>query len=70
MVTFKIGRCLLHSQLQKRRMTQQELAERTGYSKQSISRYVKNMHVMSYETALNISKVLDCNMEDLYEIWE
>jgi len=51
-------------------MTQQELAERTGYSKQSISRYVKNMHVMSYETALNISKVLDCNMEDLYEIWE
>lgn len=51
-------------------MTQQELAERTGMTKQTISRYVNNAHIMSFEAALNISKVLDCTMEELYEIWE
>ncbi len=51
-------------------MTQQELADRIGVTKQTISKYVHNSQVMSYQTALNISKVLDCQMEDLYEIKE
>lgn len=48
-------------------MSQQELADRVGKTKQTISRYVKNQTVMSYETALNIAAALDCAMEDLYE---
>jgi DNA-binding XRE family transcriptional regulator len=51
-------------------MTQQELAEHIGLSKQTVSRYVNNSHVMSYQTALNIARVLKCQMEDLYEIRE
>jgi DNA-binding XRE family transcriptional regulator len=49
-------------------MSQQELAESVGKTKQTISRYVKDQSVMSYETALNIAAALDCEMEDLYEI--
>lgn len=49
-------------------MSQQELADRVNKTKQTISRYVNNQSVMSYETALNISKELGCGMEDLYEI--
>ncbi|MGG4155806.1 helix-turn-helix domain-containing protein [Peribacillus muralis] len=50
-------------------MTQQELAEQTGMTKQTISRYANNSHVMSYQAALNIAKKLNCQMEDLYEIF-
>jgi transcriptional regulator with XRE-family HTH domain len=49
-------------------MSQKELAEKLNKSKQIISRYVNNQTVMSYETALNIAKILDCEMEDLYVI--
>jgi transcriptional regulator with XRE-family HTH domain len=50
-------------------MSQQELSRRVKKSKQTISRYVNNQSIMSYETALNIAAVLDCTMEELYEIW-
>jgi transcriptional regulator with XRE-family HTH domain len=49
-------------------MSQQELSRRVKKSKQTISRYVNNQSVMSYETALNIAVALDCKMEELYEI--
>jgi DNA-binding XRE family transcriptional regulator len=48
-------------------MSQQELADHVGKTKQTISRYVRDQSIMSYETALNIAAVLDCTMEDLYE---
>lgn len=67
-MTYKLGKCLLQFHLQRNRMSQQELAERINKSKQIISRYVNNQTVMSYETALNIAKILNCEMEDLYEI--
>lgn len=66
-VTYKVGKCLLPRHLHKRKMSQQELADQVRKSKQTISRYVNNQSVMSYETALNIAKALDCDMEDLYE---
>jgi DNA-binding XRE family transcriptional regulator len=50
-------------------MSQQELADLVKKSKQTISRYVNNQSVMSYEAALNIAIVLGCKMEDLYENW-
>lgn len=48
-------------------MSQQELADRVGKTKQTISRYVNNQSIMSYETALTIAAELDCEMSDLYE---
>ncbi|WP_290369667.1 helix-turn-helix domain-containing protein [Peribacillus simplex] len=50
------------------KMTQQDLAELTGMTKQTISRYANNSHIMSYPAAVNIAKILNCQMEDLYEI--
>ncbi|NRD80341.1 helix-turn-helix transcriptional regulator [Bacillus sp. BRMEA1] len=67
-MTYKIGKCLLSVHLQKKRMSQQELADRVGKTKQTISRYVKNQSIMSYEAAVNIAAELNCEMEDLYEI--
>ena len=67
-MTYKIGKCLLPHHLRKRKMSQQELADRINKTKQTVSRYVNNQSIMSYETALNISKEIDCDMEDLYEI--
>lgn len=49
-------------------MSQQELADRVGKTKQTISRYVQDQSIMSYETAVNIAAELNCEMEDLYEI--
>ncbi|WP_028392758.1 helix-turn-helix transcriptional regulator [Bacillus cihuensis] len=69
-MAYRVGKCLLRYHLTRNRMTQQELADRIGVTKQTISKYVHNSQVMSYQTALNISKVLDCQMEDLYEIKE
>jgi DNA-binding XRE family transcriptional regulator len=66
-MTYKVGRCLLRYHLAKKRMSQQELADLVGITKQSVSRYVKDAHVMSFETAYNIAKVLGCKMEDLYD---
>ena len=70
MVTYRVGKCLLRYHLKVNKMTQQELAERTGMTKQTISRYTNNSHVMSYQAALIIAKILNCQMEDLYEIKE
>lgn len=35
--------------------------------KSQISEYVNNKHIMSIETAKNISDCLKCTIEDLYE---
>jgi transcriptional regulator with XRE-family HTH domain len=49
-------------------MSQQELADRVNKTKQTISRYVNNQSIMSYETAVNIASELNCEMGELYEI--
>lgn len=68
LVTYKVGKCLLHIHLRRKRWSQQDLADRVGKTKQTISRYINNQSIMSYETAVNIASALDCDMEDLYEI--
>jgi DNA-binding XRE family transcriptional regulator len=51
-------------------MEQTELAFRLNVSKQQINKYVKNRQRMSLETAKNISSILGCSIEELYEwIW-
>lgn len=48
-------------------MTQSELAYRIGGSKQQINSYVSQRRVMSLQTAYNIAKVLECDIDDLYK---
>lgn len=51
-------------------MSQQELAIKVKKTRQTISRYVNNQNVMSFETAANIASALNLQMEDLYELVE
>jgi transcriptional regulator with XRE-family HTH domain len=67
-VAYKVGKCLLRYHLAKKRMSQVELAMLVNKTEQTISRYVNDQSIMSYETALNIAAALDCEMEELYEI--
>lgn len=48
-------------------MEQRELADRLNVTPQQINKYVKNVQRMSLEVAKNISIILDCDMDDLYE---
>lgn len=48
-------------------MTQTELAIELGVTKQQINKYVRNVQVMSYEVAYNISNILNCEMSELYD---
>ncbi|MGC4375755.1 helix-turn-helix transcriptional regulator [Fictibacillus sp. Mic-4] len=68
---FKVGRSRLRDLLREKRMTQVELARRTGRSKSQISDLVnqKNAEAMSLRVAKDISHALDCHIEDLFE-WE
>lgn len=50
-------------------MTQQDLANKTGYTRHAISHYVNNRSFMSPAVMRTISKFVRCRMEDLYE-WD
>ena len=63
----KVGKCLLSDRLKYADISQQELAELMNMQKSRISEYVNNKHVMSYETAKNISVILGCSMDELYQ---
>lgn len=62
-----IGKCLLHDLLKSRHMTPTELAEKTGISINQLSRYLNNKSKMSLQTAMLISWVLKCHIDELYE---
>jgi len=47
-------------------MTQQDLADQLDITIQQINKYVLNRQKMSIETAYNISRILNCHMEELY----
>lgn len=68
MVKLSRGRCRLRYLLAKAKITQAELARRTGYSKQQISNWVNNRELMSFEAAATVSYVLKCQIEELYEL--
>jgi len=48
-------------------MTQVDLAGELGVKPQQIQHYVKDHRVMSLTVAKNISVILGCQIEDLYE---
>jgi DNA-binding Xre family transcriptional regulator len=66
---YEVGKCLLSDLLQEKRMTQQDLANRLGVSRQQIKHYTseKKPRIMTLHIAKNIATILDCNIEDLYE---
>jgi putative transcriptional regulator len=61
------GKCLLLNLLEKRRMTQSDLAAMTGISKTQINEYIANTRKMSLANAYLISLALRCHIEDLYQ---
>lgn len=63
---YEVGKPKLADLLRKADMTQAELSELTGIPKSSISGYVKGDHIMSLVSAYRISRVLKCNIENLY----
>lgn len=66
-MAYKVGRCLLREILDSKRMDQRELAYRLNVTPQQINKYVKNVQGMSLEVAKNISVILGCDINDLYE---
>lgn len=66
-MAYKVGRCLLHALLRKRDMTQTELAELLNVKVPQINKYALDKQKMSLQVAKNISSILDCKIEDLYE---
>lgn len=66
-MTYMVGRCLLRELLHTRDMTQVELAEKLNVKPQQIQHYIQNNRVMSLKVAKNISEILNCDIDDLYE---
>lgn len=66
-LAYKVGKCLLLEILQSAGMTQTDLATRMDIKVQQINKYVHERQKMSYEVAKNISVILNCRMDDLYE---
>lgn len=50
-------------------MDQRELADLLNVTGQQINKYVLDKQKMSIQVAKNISTILNCSIEDLYE-WE
>ena len=69
MIKIEVGRCLLKPILKKKNMTQQDLADLTGMTKQEINTYANNRRRMSLKTAKIIAIALKLHMDDLYE-WD
>lgn len=65
----KIKRCLLPEILEKRKMTQEQLAHKTGIRFNQISEYCHLKRTMTIKNAKLIADVLNVKIEDLYE-WE
>lgn len=66
-MAYIVGRCLLREILDNRKMEQSELADKLNMPKQQLNKYVSNRQGMSLEVAKNISVILRCRIEDLYE---
>lgn len=68
-ITYNVGRCRIQELLDAKSMTQQELANKTGMSKQYINDKTRNRgkHGMWIDSAKTIASALNCSIEDLYE---
>lgn len=66
-LAYKVERCLLSEILHKKDMSQTDLANLMGVKLPQINKYVLDKQNMSLEVAKNISHILGCQIEDLYE---
>ena len=66
-LAYRVGRCLLQEKIDALDMSQVDLAKRLKVTKQQINKYATNEQKMSIRTAKNISSILNCTIEDLYE---
>lgn len=64
---YDVGKCLLSDKLLESRMTQQDLANKLGVTKQQINTYAANNRLMSLPIAKNIATVLNCEIGELYD---
>ncbi len=64
---YKVGRSNIKRLLAQKGLTQSELAERLGMSRQQLNRYVQNQRIPNAEITKNIAVELDCEMDDLFE---
>lgn len=55
----------LKAERARRSMTQEQLAESIGVSKDAVTRWERGECVMSFETAYRIAKALNCPISDL-----
>ncbi|AXN39813.1 helix-turn-helix transcriptional regulator [Peribacillus butanolivorans] len=62
-----VKRCLLRELRESRGLTQQQLADRVGMSKSTISDYENLRNIMLVSTAKVIADELNCRIDDLYE---
>ena len=67
MIEITVGQCLLKSILKMRKMSQQQLADCTGLSKQEINSYANDRRRMSLKTSKLIAVTLKLTIDDLYE---
>ncbi|WP_182503012.1 helix-turn-helix transcriptional regulator [Peribacillus huizhouensis] len=65
--TSVVARCLLRDLRESRGLTQQQLADRVGMSKSTISGYENLRNIMLVTTAKVIADELRCRIDDLYE---
>lgn len=64
---YDVGKCLLSDKLLQARMSQQELADKLGVTRQQVNSYTANRRLMTLPIAKNIATVLKCEMGELYE---
>lgn len=69
MLAYKVKRCLLRELLRKADMDQRELADLLNVTGQQINKYVLDKQKMSIQVSKNVSHILGCTIDDLYE-WE
>lgn len=63
-----LGRCLLDQRLHERGWDRNKLIKATGFNFRMISFWTTNARVMSLPSALIVSNVLKCSVQDLYEL--
>ncbi len=66
-MAYQIGKCLLSERLRHVGMTQSQLAERLGVTRQQVNKWATDKQGMSLETAKTIASILDIHIDDLYE---
>ena len=63
-----MAKCKLRQVLKDKKMTQHDLAEKTGLSEAAVSCIASNKRGCTVETALLIMKTLDMKLEELWEV--